>query len=178
MTGCFRSFIMSNADLFVTGSIHQGHELFSDISRGRQCSFMSFSALLCAQSLPIEHWIAATVDQILVEGDAMYLDALERQTIPDTETLSLTFLPDIARWSSPIEAKQSNQSPTEANKTNQSTTKANQSPIEAQNNTQSPVTVTNTDLPIVVEPTEAQIQTNNPLWFVKYKEFYQGRAGY
>ena len=118
MTGCFRSFIMSNADLFVTGSIHQGHELFSDISRGRQCSFMSFSALLCAQSLPIEHWIAATVDQILVEGDAMYLDALERQTIPDTETLSLTFLPDIARWSSPIEAKQSNQSPTEANKTN------------------------------------------------------------
>ena len=33
--------------------------------------------------------------------------------------------------------------------------------------------VTNTDLPIVIEPVEAQINANdNPL----YKEFYQGRV--
>ena len=36
---------MFNATLFTRGSIHQG---FSDISRGRQCAFMSLSALLCA----------------------------------------------------------------------------------------------------------------------------------
>jgi hypothetical protein len=41
---------MSNLNLFFAGSIHQGSERFySDISRGSQCSFMSFSALLFAQ---------------------------------------------------------------------------------------------------------------------------------
>ena len=40
--------IMSNYTLFTAGSIHQGHEGFSDRSRGKQCSFMSLSALLCA----------------------------------------------------------------------------------------------------------------------------------
>ena len=34
---------MSNAILSIAGTIHQGHERFSDISRGRQYSFMSFS---------------------------------------------------------------------------------------------------------------------------------------
>ena len=48
---------------------------------------MSFSALLCAQSFPVEHWDAATVDQILIEGDRMYLNALESQRIPDTEVV-------------------------------------------------------------------------------------------
>ena len=85
---------MSNLNLFLAGSIHQGNERFSDISRGRQCSFMSFSALLYAQTLPIEQWTAAsTVDQILAEGDRLYLDALVIRSIPDTETLSLNYLP-------------------------------------------------------------------------------------
>ena len=51
---------MSNLNLFVAGSIHQGSERFySDISRRRQCSFMSFSALLFAQPLPIQQWTAS-----------------------------------------------------------------------------------------------------------------------
>ena len=54
---------MLNAILSIAGSSHQGHECFSEISRGRQCSFMSFSALLCAQSFPVRHWDTATVDQ-------------------------------------------------------------------------------------------------------------------
>jgi hypothetical protein len=33
---------MSNLNLFVAGNIHQDIERFSDISCGRQCSFMSF----------------------------------------------------------------------------------------------------------------------------------------
>jgi hypothetical protein len=51
--------IISNLNLFVAGSIHQGSKLFSEISRGRQCSFMSFSALLFAQTLPIQQWTAS-----------------------------------------------------------------------------------------------------------------------
>ena len=30
----------------IQGSIHQGHEAFSEHSRGRQCAFMSLAALL------------------------------------------------------------------------------------------------------------------------------------
>ena len=72
---------MVNAILSIVGSSHQGHERFSEISRGRQCCFMSFSALLCAQSFPVQHWDTATVDQILIEGDRMYLNALESQRL-------------------------------------------------------------------------------------------------
>ena len=75
----FNSVIMLNAILSIAGSSPQGHERFSEISRGRQCCFMSFSALLCAQSFPVQHWDTATVDQILIEGDRMYLNALESQ---------------------------------------------------------------------------------------------------
>ena len=105
---------MLNAILSIAGSSHQGHERFSEISRGRQCSFyMSFSALLCAQSYPAQHWDTATVDQILVEGDRMYLNALESQRIPDTDT-SLIYLPNQARSTVQlpvIEVKEQNQSP-------------------------------------------------------------------
>jgi hypothetical protein len=83
----------SNLNLFVAGSIHQGSELFSEISRGRQCSFMSFSALLFAQNLTFERWTASNVNQILAEGDQLlYLDAFESRSILDTETLSLDYM--------------------------------------------------------------------------------------
>ena len=38
--------MISNANLIDIGSIHQANRCFSDISRGRQCAFMSLSALL------------------------------------------------------------------------------------------------------------------------------------
>ena len=60
---------------------------------------MSFSALLCAQSFAVRHWDTATVDKILIKGDRMYLSALESQSIPDTDTLSLMYLPNQARSS-------------------------------------------------------------------------------
>ena len=50
--GKFEKIIMFKPVPYVAGSIHQGDEMFSDISRGRQCSLMSFSALLCAQVYP------------------------------------------------------------------------------------------------------------------------------
>ena len=87
---------MLNAILSIAGSSHRGHQRLSEISGGRQYSFMSFSALLCAQSFPVRHWDTATVDQILIEGDRMYLSALESQSIPDTDTLPLIYLPNQA----------------------------------------------------------------------------------
>jgi hypothetical protein len=53
---------------------------------------MSFSALLFAQTLPIQQWTASNADQILAEGDRLlYLDAFESRSIPDTKTLKWTF---------------------------------------------------------------------------------------
>ena len=66
--------------------------------------------LLFAQSFPVQHWDTATVDQ----KNRMYLNALESQSIPDTDTLSLIYLPNQARWmvqSPAIEVTEQNQSP-------------------------------------------------------------------
>ena len=52
--------------------------------------------MLYAQTLPIEQWTASTGDQILAEGDRLYLDVLVSRSIPDTETLSLNYLPSVA----------------------------------------------------------------------------------
>ena len=38
-------------------------------------------------------WTVHTVDRLLTEGDATYLRAFQEQTIPDTGTISLTYLP-------------------------------------------------------------------------------------
>ena len=58
-------FIMQNSNLFVAESIHQDHEIFSDISTGRQCSFVSFSALLRAQiEFVAENSTASIVDEM------------------------------------------------------------------------------------------------------------------
>lgn len=137
---------------------------------------MSFSSLLCAQSFPVQHWDTATVDQILIEGDRMYLNALESQRIPDTDTLSLTYLPNQARstvQSPAIEVTEQNQAPVKVTKSPSEANNSRQSPVEAKTIlNKSPITVTNTDLSIVVEPVEAQVNANDkPLWSEEYKEF-------
>ena len=50
---------MPNADLIVSGNIHQADRRFSDLSRGRQCAFISFSALLRANSCRVSQWTGA-----------------------------------------------------------------------------------------------------------------------
>ena len=74
---------MSNATLFIRESIHEGDSRFSDISRERQCTFMSLSALLCANSHDILTWTTETIDRVLFKGDAMYLKlkAFEERSI-------------------------------------------------------------------------------------------------
>ena len=95
----------------------------------------------------------------------MYLNALESQNIPDTDALSLIYLPNQARstvQSPAIEVTEQNESPVEVAKSPSEANNSRQLPVEA--NTilnKSPITVT------VVEPVEAQINANdNPLWSV------------
>ena len=86
--------------LLSRGSIHQGHEGFSGQSRGKQCSFMSLSALLTAQTIPVIEWNSTTIDNVLVQGDNMYLNAFNNDLIPREGFLSLNNLPTIVccRW--------------------------------------------------------------------------------
>ena len=63
---------------------------------------LSLSALLCANSSDVSQWTAHTVNNILTAGDDMYLKAFQEKSIPDTETISLAYLPDRIRWSAII----------------------------------------------------------------------------
>ena len=47
--------------------------------------FQPLSVFLRANSCRVSQWTADTVDQILTEGDAMYVKAFDDGTIPDTE---------------------------------------------------------------------------------------------
>ena len=71
--------------------------MFEVGSRGRQCSFMSFSALF-SQVYPIRDWHCFTVDQLLKKGDELYLNALWNGQIPDAATISLNCLPSRIYW--------------------------------------------------------------------------------
>ena len=55
---------MSYSTLSKTESIHQSYESFSEVSRRRQCSFVSFTSLLCAQSLPAQQWSTDTINTV------------------------------------------------------------------------------------------------------------------
>ena len=48
-----REQIQVSMALFLSTNIHQGDNLFSVQSRGKQCAFMSLSAVLTAQNIPL-----------------------------------------------------------------------------------------------------------------------------
>ncbi len=63
--------------LFLSVDIHQGAERFSVHSRGKQCAFMSLSALLTARNIPLNLWSRITFKYALLQGDTMFLNALD-----------------------------------------------------------------------------------------------------
>ena len=83
-----------NTTFFARGSIHQGTNLFSDISRGRQCVFRSLSALLYANSCDILTWTNEAINGILIRGVAMYVKAFKERSTPDAEAIYFNYLPD------------------------------------------------------------------------------------
>ena len=62
-------------EFFLSSDIHQGDELFSVQSRGKQCAFMSLSAILTAQNIPLIDWSKTTFKNVLLQGDTMHLKA-------------------------------------------------------------------------------------------------------
>ena len=62
--------------LFLSANIHQDDDLFSVDSRGKQCAFMTLSVLVTVQNIPLVQWSKTTIDNILAQGDQMYLKAL------------------------------------------------------------------------------------------------------
>ena len=166
-------------------------------ARGRQCAFMSLSALLCANSSDILTWTTETIDGILIEGDVMYLKAFEERSIPDEETISLNYLPDrvlssTIRTAIETEPKHNqtidlyqqpnmantyqNEAPNAAQNRKQTSNETNtyqkELPNAAQNQKLTPNMVKNTDLPIMAEANEPQ--SNSLVTNIKYKDFYQG----
>jgi hypothetical protein len=78
--------------LFLSAYIHQGDDLFSAQSRGKQCAFMSLSAILTAENMPLIDWSKTTFNNVLLQGDKMYLRALYNGLIvlePSIEFLSV-----------------------------------------------------------------------------------------
>ena len=77
--------------LYLRSNVHQGDELFSSQSRGKQCAFMSLSAVITAHNKPLFNWSKTTFDNVLLQGDKMYLKALTRGLItsdPEVEFLT------------------------------------------------------------------------------------------
>ena len=151
--------------LFLSGSIHQGDELFSADSRGKQCAFITLSALLTARNIPLIQWSETTIYNILVQGDQMYLKALNNGLInlnPGVEYLSVDDLPKFvcASYCRNIFSYQifTNISPVQGKvisplmMTNGDNLPLVIEPIEVENNIDLPVVVeqNNIDLPVVV----------------------------
>ena len=169
--------------LFLSGNIHQGNELFSADSRGKQCAFITLSALLTAQNIPSTQWSKTTINNILLQGDQMYLKALKNGFInlnPGVEYLSVDNLPKFVHVTycrntfsyqicRPV-IDTANLSPAQGKITSPITTNSDHlplviEPIEVENNIDLPVVVAqnNIDLPVVVAPPETETNDNLPI---------------
>ncbi len=133
--------------LFLSADIHQGYERFSVHSRGKQCAFMSLSALLTARNISLNSWWRITFKNALLQGDKMFLNALDSGFIfldPGVEFLSVENLPTVVNVAWPC-----------TNLLNDFSYEICQTPVQAKT-TVSPVMMTNNDLHIVEEPFEVQ----------------------
>ena len=128
-------------EFFLSSDIHQGDELFSVQSRGKQCAFMSLSAILTAQNIPLIDWSKTTFNNVLLQGDTMHLKALDHGLIvldPRIEFLSIDDLPTVVSISCG------------KNMFSYEICRYVTSPIHA-NTATSPVMATSSDLPVVVQ---------------------------
>ncbi len=62
--------------LFLSADFHQGNEIFNVHSRGKQCAFMAFSALLTARNIRLSSWSKVTFNNVLIQEDKLYLKGL------------------------------------------------------------------------------------------------------
>ena len=155
--------------LFLCATMHQGDERFSVQTRGKQCAFMSLAAVITAQNNPLIDWSTTMLDNVLSQGDQMYLKALNKGLIvleQGVEFLSIDNLPKVVSVSGcstmfsydiidtvnlqpvrlPVVVAQNNNDLSIEAQNN------NDLPIEAQNNNDVPIEVqNNSDLSIVAQ---------------------------
>jgi hypothetical protein len=180
--------------LFLSSNIHQGDDLFSVHSRGKQCSFMTLSVILKAHDMPLTDWSKQTFDNVLVHGYNMYIKALnsgllilddgvEGLSIDDLPTVvDVSFCRNMSNDSSyeicrsnndlpiielPVEAQNTIELPVEA----QNTIRL---PVEAQNTIKLPVEAQNTiKLPVKAQntvPLNCPLRHKIPLnWSLRHK---------
>ena len=159
--------------LFLSAYMHQGDDLFSAESRGKQCAFMSLSAILTAENMPLAliDWSKTTFNNVLLQGDKMYLRALNNGLIvlePSIEFLSVDNLPKVVgvsccrnMFSYEIDLMSQTISSAQSN--------INNLPIVVESNIDLPIVVEpieaqkKRDLPNVVEPIEAQNKSDLPI---------------
>ena len=172
-----REQIQVSMALFLSTNIHQGDNLFSVQSRGKQCAFMSLSTVLTAQNIPLIDWSQETLDNVSLQGDKMYLHALDNGFFDlesGVELLSVDNLPNIVSISSctsmfSLICYEICGSMIDTSNINVPVTTAVLEPIEAQNQNDLPNVVepfeaqNNIQLPIVVEPIEAQNKYDLPI---------------
>ena len=156
--------------LFAFGTIHQGHESFSVESRGKQCSFISLSALLTAQAIPMPMWNSAIIDNVVLQGDIIYTQALNNGDIPLLGFLSLNDLPTVVRWTANVKSNYFSIAIDKYDCIEQyEPVDEHNGPIEAESEIGLPIVVApieaqnEIDLPIVVEPIEAQNEIGLPI---------------
>ena len=87
--------IMSHTDLTVySGSTHQADRRLSDVS---QCAFTAMLLNVQTPAMFRNGRPTQSMSEILI-GDSMCVKVFDDDTIPDTETLSLTYLPGRVHW--------------------------------------------------------------------------------
>ena len=80
--------------LFVSANTHQGAECFNTESRGKQCAFMSLSAILTAERIPLFEWSQSTIDNILVQD----VKALNNDLFGINPGIELTSIDNLPRF--------------------------------------------------------------------------------
>ena len=185
--------------LFLSADFHQGNELFSVHSRGKQCAFKTLSALLTVRSIPLSSWSKTTFNNVLLQGDKLYLKALNTGFIvleSDVDFLSVENVPTVICATSSTGmlndfSYEISQSIIDVDTVSKAQAQSIidspivVKPVEAQNIIDSPIVVkpveaqSITDSPIVVKPIEAQTniykaKNMNQIFYINYKKELQG----
>ena len=168
--------------IFIRGSINQGDDCFNDQSRGKQCAFNSLLGLLTAYKKPITQWSPMTLNTILLQGDKLYLKAMNNHLIhlpPGVIYLSVSDLPKLVIVSCfenelnfdiccqteqnidlPV-GVDSIELPVVVSDPEQSIVTSNTELPIVVSHAEPPIMVGNTELPIVVGDTEPPIMVGN-----------------
>ena len=85
-------------NLFVSANTHQGGECFSIESRGKQCAFMSLSAILAAECISLKEWSQSTINNVLLQGDYVYIKALNDGLFCVNPGLEVTSIDNLPRF--------------------------------------------------------------------------------